>query len=361
MSSKVATDQSETNDLEERVRAIVIEAGFVPVLRAIRELNLPQCWLAGGAVRNTVWKHLYGNDCKLEVKDFDVVFFDHKATRETEQQAQAILASKFPQHKFDVKNEASFGVWREWRFQFTSTEHAILHWLHTATATGVQLSDDDRITVYAPFGLSDLFSGIVRTTPAQDGHPAAEIKAQEFISQCKKLRVCPSMTVNFATGQDANSAANIMRKAAEWLIVRDARQWTPELFTENWAQQYIDRGELLIAKIKERPVGIAILDGEDKTYWSEDKKGEALYLHKIAIEREFASKGIPQTIIESAAKHAQQKGCRYLRLNCWQRPVLVQLYWQCGFVEVYRRAAKDDRGLHCSTVGMQRKLFNHHG
>ena len=43
---------------------------------AIAFLNLPNWWLAGGAVRNTVWRSLFGNDCQLIINDFDIAFFD---------------------------------------------------------------------------------------------------------------------------------------------------------------------------------------------------------------------------------------------------------------------------------------------
>jgi hypothetical protein len=32
--------------------------------------------LAGGAVRNTIWRSLFGNDRQLVINDFDIAFFD---------------------------------------------------------------------------------------------------------------------------------------------------------------------------------------------------------------------------------------------------------------------------------------------
>jgi hypothetical protein len=32
--------------------------------------------LAGGAVLNTVWRSLFGNECQLVINDFDIAFFD---------------------------------------------------------------------------------------------------------------------------------------------------------------------------------------------------------------------------------------------------------------------------------------------
>ncbi len=44
------------------------------VLPAIAQLNLPDWWLAGGAVRNTVWGALFGETCGLLINDFDIAF-----------------------------------------------------------------------------------------------------------------------------------------------------------------------------------------------------------------------------------------------------------------------------------------------
>ena len=161
---------------------------FFEILQAIAELELPQAWLAGGAVRNTVWKQLFA-DCQLKVKDFDIAFFDRQANRETEAAAREKLNAKFPDLVFDVKNQASFGVWREGRFVFESSEDGIAHWLHTATAVGVRLSKGGEFQVFEPYGLADLFQGIVRPTPSQIGAAASIAKGEEFIAKCPGLKL----------------------------------------------------------------------------------------------------------------------------------------------------------------------------
>jgi hypothetical protein len=44
------------------LQAILVDSPVGVVLPAIPFLNLPDWWLAGGAVRNTVWQSLFGND-----------------------------------------------------------------------------------------------------------------------------------------------------------------------------------------------------------------------------------------------------------------------------------------------------------
>ncbi len=63
---------------------------------AIAFLNLPDWWLAGGAVRNTVWRSLFGNECQLVINDFDIAFFDALGARSQELAARATLTAQFP-------------------------------------------------------------------------------------------------------------------------------------------------------------------------------------------------------------------------------------------------------------------------
>ncbi|MBS1992374.1 MAG: nucleotidyltransferase family protein [Cyanobacteria bacterium SZAS LIN-3] len=159
----------------------------MPVLRAIRALGLPDWWLAGGAVRNTVWCKLFPADCRLTIKDFDIAFFDSGGTYESEIAARDVLLKEFPHLVFDVKNQASFGVWRPWHFTFEGTADGIAHWLHTATAVGIRLNDADEIEVLASYGLSDLFEGVIRPTPHCAKAEAAELKKLDFLSKCPGL------------------------------------------------------------------------------------------------------------------------------------------------------------------------------
>ncbi|MDD1469673.1 nucleotidyltransferase family protein, partial [Dolichospermum sp. ST_sed5] len=59
-----------------QLQIILSNSIIATVLPAIEQLDLPNWWLAGGAVRNTVWRSLFGQECNLFIKDFDIAFFD---------------------------------------------------------------------------------------------------------------------------------------------------------------------------------------------------------------------------------------------------------------------------------------------
>lgn len=172
-----------------RLQKILINSPIATILPTISKLNLPCWWLAGGAVRNTVWRSLFGDNCQLFIKDFDIAFFDAEGDRSQELAAKATLTAQFPDYEFDVKNQASFAIWRSGPTRYSSTEEGVADWLHTATAVGVRLNAAGEWQFFTPYGLDDLFDGIIRPTPAHIDNPKANNKATSFLENCPRLRL----------------------------------------------------------------------------------------------------------------------------------------------------------------------------
>ena len=173
----------------DRLQNILSNSAVGAVLPAISQLNLPDWWLAGGALRNTVWRSIFGENCKLFIKDFDIAFFDENGDRNQELAAKAALNNLFPDYLFDIKNQASFGRWRSGRKTYTSTEDGIRNWLHTTAAIGVRLDNLGEWEFFTPYGDKDLFNGIIRATPANLDNPDAQRKADGYLQKCPCLRL----------------------------------------------------------------------------------------------------------------------------------------------------------------------------
>ncbi|MBK1986407.1 nucleotidyltransferase family protein [Sphaerospermopsis aphanizomenoides BCCUSP55] len=171
-----------------QLQTILSNSIIATILPAISAVNLPNWWLAGGAVRNTVWRSLFGEECALFIKDFDIAFFDDTGNREQELLAKSTLKTQFPEQEFDVKNQASFGRWRSGNIIFHSTENGIENWLHTATAVGVRMNKNGEWQFFTPYGLDDLFNGLIRPTPAHINNVDAEKKAVSFLEKCPCLK-----------------------------------------------------------------------------------------------------------------------------------------------------------------------------
>lgn len=139
------------------------------VLRAVRSLSLPDAYVAAGFVRNAVWSTLFPSGLKAPC-DVDVVYFS--ATSRDEKALEVRLAEEVPGEIYSVTNQAEMAAFNGHE-PYRSTAHAMSHWPETATAVGVRLTAEDRLEVIAPFGLEDLFAGVVRPTPAFAARPEA--------------------------------------------------------------------------------------------------------------------------------------------------------------------------------------------
>ncbi|MBD2693516.1 nucleotidyltransferase family protein [Anabaena catenula] len=183
-------------NIQTSLKIILADSIIGTVLPEIALLDLPNWWLAGGAVRNTVWHSIFGTECGLVINDFDIAFFDDGGNRSQELAAKATLTAKFPDYVFDIKNQSSFARWRDGRRTYSSVEDGIKDWLHTATAVGVKIDTQGEWQFFTPYGLDDLFAGIIRPTPAHTHNPTADKKASGFLEKCSCLRLISASGLN---------------------------------------------------------------------------------------------------------------------------------------------------------------------
>jgi hypothetical protein len=135
------------------------------VLRFVRDLGLPDCWVAAGFVRNCVWDHLHGRATSPLAQDIDVIWFDPAACAAARDAAlETALRERDGALAWSVKNQARMHG-RNGDAPYRSATEAMRYWPETATAVGVRLDARGGIDVAAPFGLDDLFGLVVRPTP----------------------------------------------------------------------------------------------------------------------------------------------------------------------------------------------------
>ena len=151
---------------EEKLISIVRGQGWLmDVLRAVRNLDLPDWYIAAGAIRNTVWNRLHNYPGDINMKDMDVVYFDpNDLSISLEKECESKLSSLFPKLIFEVINQARAHTFNH-RPKATSSHDSIAYWCETPTCVGVRLEKDDSLTICAPYGLEDLFELRVRPIP----------------------------------------------------------------------------------------------------------------------------------------------------------------------------------------------------
>jgi hypothetical protein len=136
------------------------------ILAFVRALQLPDCWVGAGFVRNAVWDAL-GTRTALPVAsgDVDVIWFDSgNCGSEIDARLERKLVRLDSGVRWSVKNQSRMHG-RNGDAPYQSATDAMRYWPETATAVAARCTESGRIELAAPFGLDDLFNGIIRPTP----------------------------------------------------------------------------------------------------------------------------------------------------------------------------------------------------
>ncbi len=132
------------------------------LLRVVRSLALPDCWVAAGFVRNAVWDHLHGRPPSPAYGDVDVIWHNPACANASEDaRLEARLEAIEPGVEWSVKNQARMHL-KNGDLPYASATHAMMFWVETTAAIAVRLEADDSLSVAAPVGIDDIFDMQVR-------------------------------------------------------------------------------------------------------------------------------------------------------------------------------------------------------
>lgn len=148
----------------ELISIIKNDAWMLHILQIVNDLNLKDCWVGAGFVRNKVWdvKH---NKPRTPLNDVDIIYFDSSnLSSEVDLQIEKTLKKKYPEVNWSVKNQARMHIYNN-HSKYLNCLNAISFWPETATAIAIQLDKQLQINHIAPYGLNDLFHLVVRPTP----------------------------------------------------------------------------------------------------------------------------------------------------------------------------------------------------
>ena len=180
-----------------RLEALILASPILgPMTHRWSAIALPDGWLVAGALAQTVWNSLFGFAPEHGLKDVDIVYFDGADLSEAgEKRHEERVRDQFAGSaaRIDVKNEARVHLWYEAKFgsplpPYRSSTHAIETFPTTATAVGVQPGPLG-LSVYAPYGLSDLFSATVRPNKVQITRQIYEAKVARWRKLWPRLTI----------------------------------------------------------------------------------------------------------------------------------------------------------------------------
>lgn len=129
----------------------------IRALECVASLNLPQCYIAAGFVRNLVWDSLHNKQIPTSLNDVDVIYYDTNESNETAHlEYESRLSALMPGLNWQVRNQAKMHL-RNGDKPYLNLIDAMSYWPEKETAVAIrQLGNNDYECVSA-FGFDSLF------------------------------------------------------------------------------------------------------------------------------------------------------------------------------------------------------------
>jgi GNAT superfamily N-acetyltransferase len=143
--------------------------------------------------------------------------------------------------------------------------------------------------------------------------------------------------------QDCDIAIGIMHNAGKWLVesgLNPEEYFLPQNMNHKYLLKYVEPNEFYVVLVDNKPAASVVLqENERNQSWEcvdgKDKK-EALYIHWLSVNREFAGKGLPRIVLDFAITEAKEKGYKLIRLDTIaSQPKLRKVYDDLGFIAVH--------------------------
>ena len=135
-----------------------------------------------------------------------------------------------------------------------------------------------------------------------------------------------------ATPQDAGVVSEILKEAARWLMESGLPLWREEELEPTRIATDVADGLFFVAERSADAAGVMKFQLEDALFWPDVPRGEAAYIHRLAVRRRYAGSGLSALLLRWAVGRTRGLGRRYLRLDCEaSRPRLRAIYETFGF------------------------------
>lgn len=176
------------------------------LLDRLAALGLPECHLTAGCLFQTIWNGRSGLAPSWGIRDCDVFYFDDQ---DLSWEAEDLVIWRVAQATADlpieieVRNQARVHLWYGERFggaypQLRSARAGIDRYLISCTCVGIEAQGRE---LYAPYGLDELYAGLLKMNPLNPKVEQFQAKAQSYQQRWPWLKVINDVTVG--AGADA--------------------------------------------------------------------------------------------------------------------------------------------------------------
>ncbi len=145
---------------------------LMAVLDYIAKLELPNFYIAAGSVFQTICNYYDKKDLNFGIKDIDIIYYNNSDLSVEKDLEYYNIINEYVKlnglnYEVDVSNEARMHLWKIEHNQgnnveqYKNSEDAMSKWIATVHAIGIT-KVNDTIKIYAPYGLSDIYSRTIR-------------------------------------------------------------------------------------------------------------------------------------------------------------------------------------------------------
>jgi hypothetical protein len=166
------------------------------LLERMPSLGLADLWLVAGCLFQTLWNLRDGRPPMSDIRDYDLFYFDDSdLSWEAEDRAIRHCAALFADLgvTVELRNQARVHLWYERRFghpcpRLLSSRHGIGRFPVAGTCIGLRPAEPAHgaaagpaaIELFAPFGLGDMFDGMLRPNPDSHAPVLFRRKAESY-------------------------------------------------------------------------------------------------------------------------------------------------------------------------------------
>ena len=153
------------------------------------------------------------------------------------------------------------------------------------------------------------------------------------------------MIITRAVPNDLPRLLRFRTDSARWLSAQGIDQWSKPFPPEHILDS-IKAGEVYLVKASLSSPALATVtldrNADDRLWTAEEREEPALYVHKLTVDRDTATRGMGSRLLDWAGDQAARHHCLWLRLDAWTtNPRLHAYYRKQGFRHVRTSAHPD--------------------
>src|SRR6266850_2146327 len=139
--------------------------------------------------------------------------------------------------------------------------------------------------------------------------------------------------IRHAREDDAAALVETLTEAADWVERLDGTtMWVEGELEDARVRAEAAAGMFVVAEDDGRIVGAIRFQLEDQLFWPDLDGRDSAFVHRLAVRRTHAGRGVSTELLQWAVDRARSLGRRYLRLDCdADRTRLRALYERFGF------------------------------